>query len=79
MAEYQNAGYKASNLAFKIILGTVIGAVILIISAVAWNISQIAAIDTYEECAAKYEVMDSYPQQCRTPDGRFFTEEPARR
>ncbi|MEK7606502.1 MAG: Gmad2 immunoglobulin-like domain-containing protein [Patescibacteria group bacterium] len=30
-------------------------------------------ITTFEECAAKYPVMESYPEQCRTPDGKHFT------
>lgn len=31
-------------------------------------------IASFEECAAAgYPVMESYPEQCRTPDGRTFT------
>ena len=29
-------------------------------------------IDSFEDCAKKYSVMESYPEQCRTPDGRLF-------
>lgn len=29
-------------------------------------------ITTFEECAAKYPVMESYPEQCNTPDGKHF-------
>jgi hypothetical protein len=30
-------------------------------------------IRNFEECAAAgYPVMESYPEQCRTPDGRLF-------
>lgn len=32
-------------------------------------------INSFEECAAVYPVMESYPRQCRTPDGRHFVEE----
>ena len=33
-------------------------------------------IDSFEECAkAGYPVMESYPPQCKTPDGRIFTQE----
>lgn len=32
-------------------------------------------IDTFEECAEFYPVMESFPRQCQTPDGRFFVEE----
>jgi len=34
------------------------------------------AISSFEECVeAGYPVMESYPRQCRTPDGRTFVEE----
>ncbi len=34
------------------------------------------AIATYQECAdAGYPIMESYPEQCATPDGRTFTNE----
>lgn len=31
---------------------------------------------SFEDCAALYPVMESFPRQCRTPDGRLFAEEP---
>jgi len=32
--------------------------------------------DNFEECAAAGNpVMESYPRQCRTPDGKHFVEE----
>jgi len=34
------------------------------------------AITTFEECvSAGYPILESYPRQCKTPDGRTFTEE----
>lgn len=36
---------------------------------------KIANISSFDECAAAgYLVMDSYPGQCRTPDGRLFVQ-----
>ena len=33
-------------------------------------------IDSFEDCAAAgYPVMESYPEQCRTPDGKLFVRE----
>ena len=32
-------------------------------------------IESFEECAKYYEVMESDPMQCRTPDGRNFVEQ----
>lgn len=36
---------------------------------------QSAVVNSFEDCAsAGYPVMESYPRQCRTPDGRLFVE-----
>ena len=36
----------------------------------------VAAISSFDECVrAGYPVMESFPRQCRTPDGRNFTEQ----
>jgi hypothetical protein len=38
--------------------------------------SQTASINSFEECAAAgYPIMESYPEQCRTPDGRVFVKQ----
>lgn len=35
-----------------------------------------ASIDSFDDCAAAgHPVMESFPRQCRTPDGRLFVEE----
>lgn len=34
------------------------------------------AITTFAECAAKYPVLESYPEQCNTPDGQHFVNTP---
>ncbi len=35
-----------------------------------------AAISNFDECAdAGYPIMESYPRQCRTPDGKLFIED----
>ena len=34
----------------------------------------VSEIKTFEECAAKYPVLETYPRQCKTPDGRSFVE-----
>lgn len=36
---------------------------------------RVRSVDSFEECADLYPVMESYPRQCRTPDGRHFVEE----
>lgn len=30
-------------------------------------------VNSFEECAELYPVMESYPEQCNTPDGKHFT------
>jgi len=34
-----------------------------------------ASINSFEECARLYPVMESYPEQCNTPDGKHFIKE----
>lgn len=31
------------------------------------------AINSFEDCAKLYPIMESYPEQCNTPDGKYFT------
>ncbi|KKW20100.1 MAG: hypothetical protein UY63_C0001G0005 [Parcubacteria group bacterium GW2011_GWA2_51_10] len=60
----------------------------IILAALAWLLLQIprtaqapsanttANIKNFDECAAAgYPIMESYPEQCRTPDGRTFVNE----
>jgi hypothetical protein len=40
------------------------------------NKKALAAISSFQECVAKgFPVLESYPRQCKTPDGRTFTED----
>ncbi|MES3005613.1 MAG: GerMN domain-containing protein [Patescibacteria group bacterium] len=59
----------------------VLGFVVLVILAGAVGLAfknkgdngQVVVIKTYEECvAAGYPVMESYPEQCKTPDGKTY-------
>lgn len=46
--------------------------------ALAKNIEEqkVLSISSFEECAAAgYPIMESFPEQCRTPDGRTFVNE----
>lgn len=36
---------------------------------------KVASINSFEDCAKHYPVMESYPEQCKTPDGKYFTRE----
>lgn len=51
--------------------------VLMIVGLGVWKYQQtskVAQINSFEECAqADYPILESYPEQCRTPDGRNFT------
>ena len=36
---------------------------------------QASKIDTFEECARMYPILETYPEQCNTPDGKHFTKQ----
>lgn len=61
-----------------IVLGLVLTVVAAFLMAYRNTLEQqrVLSITTFEECAAAgYPVMESYPEQCRTPDGRLFVRE----
>jgi hypothetical protein len=70
----QNAG-DAGKVSKRILAGVIAGVVLLIVGVVVWNLTKVGAFHSFEDCAAKYPVMESYPEQCRTPDGRIFTKQ----
>lgn len=54
--------------------------VILVALFIYWNYNSTkepgVTVSNFEECVAqKYPVMESYPRQCRTPDGKTFIED----
>jgi len=63
----------ASKFSARILIGIIAGVVLLVIGVIVWNAVKIGSINDFEGCAETYPVMDSYPQRCRTPDGRLFT------
>ncbi|MDP3645643.1 MAG: hypothetical protein Q8R25_00995 [bacterium] len=63
---------KTTSLIVLAIILSVIAGVLLKISSVVQEY-RFAQIASYEECvAAGNPIMESYPTQCRTPDGRTF-------
>ncbi len=62
------------NIVFIILLLIIAGAVWFSVSKKSQN--QEVAILSFEDCVkAGMPVLESYPRQCRTPDGRLFAEE----
>ena len=61
---------------FIIIIGAIIiCGIALIFSIKLYNSKQIKNVDSYEKCAdAGYEILATYPVQCKTPDGKTFTQ-----
>jgi hypothetical protein len=54
---------------------TIIVAILIIIAGVMlWNTKEKVTVNSYEECvAAGNPVLESYPEQCNTKDGKHFT------
>lgn len=63
----------------RIILGIIalgIVAILIALGVKMYRDSQVEQISSYEECVdAGYPILESYPEQCMTPDGRGFTRE----
>jgi hypothetical protein len=62
------------NVSTRVLL--VLAIVLGIIALALWTISEhnrVALINSYEACAsAGYPILESYPSQCKTPNGRTF-------
>lgn len=66
-----------------VLLGSIIGSVLFVVVGVSVYFgflpsvrnTRVETINSFEECAMKYPVMESYPERCATPDGRSFTKE----
>jgi eight-cysteine-cluster-containing protein len=64
---------KTTTLIGLLIVLVIIAGLLLALSNIAQQ-KRILSISSFEECAlAGYPIMESYPEQCRTPDGRTFT------
>lgn len=63
----------------SLLLGLVIVVVLALVGVVAYVSKFIgsphAVVKSFGDCAKYYPVMESYPAQCRTPDGRLFVQE----
>jgi eight-cysteine-cluster-containing protein len=69
--------HAKSNLFFLVVVisGIVLlASVVLLIGLLAFNSSK--EIKNFEECeAAGYPILESYPRQCKTPEGKTFVED----
>lgn len=52
-----------------------IGGVAIVSAYFIFQQQKIKAVNSFEECAALFAVMESYPAQCNTPDGRNFVQQ----
>jgi hypothetical protein len=62
---------------FMLILGLIIGGAIvasLYTGFEAKKQEKIKEISSFEECSKQFPVMESFPSQCNTPDGRHFVQ-----
>lgn len=66
---------KYSILIIIILLGIIIGLIALLVQKQE-PAPQVSGIITFEDCErAGYQILDSNPRQCQTPDGRTFVEQ----
>lgn len=56
-----------------IILGTAVALVFVYFTSFEYQKLKASQINTFEDCAAHYPVMESYPEQCQVPGGKHFT------
>jgi|SRR3989344_885942 len=72
------SGAKTTTLIGIAIVLIIIGALLLSFSTNRER-DQLLAINNFDDCkAAGYPIMESYPEQCATPDGRSFVNEAQR-
>lgn len=65
-------GMKTSTLIGLVVVLAIAAALLLALSNIAKQ-QRILSIETFAQCAeAGYPIMESYPEQCMTPDGRTF-------
>jgi hypothetical protein len=64
---------KTSYLIFLAVLLTIVAGILLKISSIGEQ-HYLSQISSYADCvAAGNPILESYPSQCKTPDGRTFT------
>ena len=64
------------NMVIVLTIVLVVGVGLLLILSEDTTAPNVASISTFEECKqAGYPIMESYPEQCATPDGRTFINE----
>lgn len=70
-----NPSTKTTTLIGLLVVLIIVAGLLLALSQTAKE-QRILSINSFEECkAAGYPIMESYPEQCRTPDGRLFINE----
>ena len=57
---------------FIVLFLIMVSAVLVILSLIGRPLPE---VNSFEECAALYPVLESYPRQCNTPDGKHFVED----
>ena len=70
-----HTGMRTTTLIGIVIVLTIIAGLLLSLSSIAKE-QRVLSIGSFEDCAlAGYPIMESYPEECRTPDGRTFVNE----
>ena len=70
-----NPDTKTTTLLGILIALVIVAGLLLALSNIAKQ-QRALSVESFEDCAlAGYLIMESYPEQCRTPDGRNFVNE----
>lgn len=73
-----NPETKTTTLVGLLVVLAIVAGLLISLSNIAKQ-QKILSIGSFEECAlAGYPIMESYPEQCRTPDGRTFVNDKQR-
>lgn len=70
-----NPTTKTTTLIGLLVVLVIVAGLLISLSNIAKQ-QRVLSVGSFEECAlAGYPIMESYPEQCRTPDGRTFVNE----
>ena len=70
-----NPDTKTTTLLGILIALVIVAGLLLALSSIAKQ-KRALSVQSFEDCAlAGYPILETYPEQCRTPDGRLFVNE----
>ncbi len=71
MRHYQRGIGTVIILSLLLIVGVAVASAVFVFD----QSNKASSVNSFEDCAGLYPVMESYPAQCNTPDGKHFVQE----